>query len=70
MNMEKRVLLQVINLKKYFPVSKGLFTNRQVRFVKAVTMSLMFAMVRSGAGGRDYKDYGCRTIPLSPNRVR
>lgn len=36
MNMEKKVLLQVKNLKKYFPVSKGLFTNRQVRFVKAV----------------------------------
>jgi oligopeptide transport system ATP-binding protein len=36
MNMEKKVLLQVMNLKKYFPASKGLFTNRQVRFVKAV----------------------------------
>ena len=36
MNMEKKLLLQVMNLKKYFPASKGLFTNRQVRFVKAV----------------------------------
>ncbi len=36
MNSENKVLLQVINLKKYFPVSRGLFTNRQTRYVKAV----------------------------------
>jgi oligopeptide transport system ATP-binding protein len=36
MNVQIKVLLQVKNLKKYFPVSTGLFTNRQVRFVKAV----------------------------------
>ena len=36
MNTEKKVLLQVKNLKKYFPVKTGLFFDRQVRFVKAV----------------------------------
>ena len=36
MNTEKKILLQVKNLTKYFPVSKGIFINRQVRYVKAV----------------------------------